>query len=102
MNSPRVALVIMYNGSQPDDMVKSQLLTTLSQSGYRDNTKPIDAYFMEEHELVSAVASKAANADTVSKHFYHVPEQTQEIEADQAIAILAAAFKKIMSSSKKR
>lgn len=62
----------MYDGTEPSDVVKSQICNALTQSGYCNCEKEVNIYFLGERDMVNAIATKAlfGNIHVVTEHFY--------------------------------
>lgn len=67
----RVALVLVYDGNEPTDYQKSKIAEVISKSEVVQNAKGISIYFMNEKEVISAVAAKPLGIDVINKHFYN-------------------------------
>ena len=68
----KVALVIMYDGKEPSDIVKSHICEEITLSGYCDCNKEINIYFASEKDIIQAVTARAlsGNIQIVTEYFY--------------------------------
>ena len=83
----KAALVIMYDGKEPDDIVKSVIGNALTKSGYCNCSKDINIYFASEEDIIQAVAARAlsGNIQVITEHFYK--EGLSDLE--KALVIIA-------------
>lgn len=59
----KCAIVITYDGSEPDKLTMTRIVEALSKSGYANNTQPIDIFFLNEFDVSCAVVSAALSKD---------------------------------------
>jgi len=51
------AIVIMYDGHEPDRSTMSDLMTLLSHNGFVDNCKEANIFFLNEKEILQSVVA---------------------------------------------
>lgn len=92
----KVAIVITYDGAEPSDITKSHICNTLTQSGCCNCQKEVCIYFVNEKELVQAIAAKPVS-DMVNQHFYKNEEHLTEQEL--AVTYIAGICKNSINKS---
>lgn len=92
----KVALLIMYDGTEPNDIIKSRVCNTLTQSGCCNCQKEVCVYFVNEKELVQTIAARAM-VSVVNKHFYKSEEHLTEQEL--AVTYVAGICKDSINKS---
>lgn len=92
----KVAIVIMYDGTEPDGFVKSNVCNVLTKSGYCNCEKDVTIYFLNEKDLVQAIAAKPVPS-VVNEHFYKSEEHLTEQEL--AVTYIAGICKDSINKS---
>lgn len=92
----KVALVITYDGAEPNDITKSRICNTLTQSGCCDCQKEVCIYFVNEKDLVQAIVAKPASG-VINQHFYKSEEHLTEQEL--AVTYIAGICKDSINKS---
>lgn len=92
----KVAIVITYDGREPSDMTKSHICNVLTQSVCCNCQKEVCIYFVNEKELVQAIATKPAS-EVVNQHFYKSEEHLTEQEL--AVTYIAGICKDSINKS---
>lgn len=92
----KVAIVIMYDGTEPDDIIKSSMCNVLTKSGYCNCKKEVNVYFVNEKEVVQAVVSKTV-PNVVDEHFYK--SETHLTEQELAVTYIAGVCKNSINKS---
>lgn len=57
----KCAIVIMYDGSEPNKLTMTRIVEALSKSGYVNNTQTINAFFLNELDVISAIVGAASS-----------------------------------------
>lgn len=94
----KVAIVITYDGREPSDMTKSHICNVLTQSVCCNCQKEVCIYFVNEKELVQAIAAKPAS-EVINQHFYKSDEHLtqQELAATYIAGICKDSINKSSS-----
>lgn len=92
----KVAIVITYDGVEPSDITKSLICNNLTQSGCCNCQKEVCIYFVNEKELVQAIAAKPASG-VISQHVYKSEENLTEQEL--AVTYIAGICKDSINKS---
>jgi hypothetical protein len=60
------AIVILYDGNEPNQLVMTRLMEVLSQSGHRDNQKEANIFYLNERELLQSTVAHVVTKETKS------------------------------------
>lgn len=72
----KCAIVITYDGSEPDKLTMTRIVEALSTSGYMNNTERGNIFFLNEKDVLSALVAHAApKAPNVSEDGFNEEER---------------------------
>lgn len=92
MSSKQCALVILFRGNEPSDVVKGHIANLLTKSEYVDTRERVDIYFVSEGSLAASIAATPLKHKEILREHFGVEEVEEEL-TPQELAVIYIATK---------